>query len=117
MSDEMREDDLQPVTKREFRELGLSHGARFMAIEANLHRLNVGVARMQGDIAELRAEVVTREEFRAAFGQMMSGIDAQTRLLEDMRHRWAVQSGALVDQHKRLDEHEKRISALESRPH
>ena len=87
----------------------VSHDLRFDSIEGNLRRLNIGFARMEGDITELKSKVdilLTVKEDLSRFG---SNLDRATNYFESCMRKMDSQGSTLM-------EHEGRIAKLESRP-
>ena len=64
----------------------------------------MAVSRQAGDIADLKRDMVTKDDFSTLMGR----IDGFAGMLQDSRWDWGKQK-------VRLDEHEQRISALEAK--
>jgi len=74
-----------------------------------LHNVLVEQARARGDIEWLKENMVTRGEYKAGMDQLLGKLDGIAGKIEDSRYDSAKN---LV----RLDEHERRIRALETKP-
>jgi hypothetical protein len=79
-------------------------GARVGGLEEASRRMMVAVARMAGDIADIKANMATKTDISALNARM----DGFSGLLEDSRMRWAVHADTLA-------RHEARIARLERR--
>lgn len=82
---------------------------RLTTVEATLHNVVVEQARARGDIEWLKGNMLTRDEFRTAFGVIIGHLEGLAGKFEDSRYSSAKNA-------ERLDEHEKRIAALEAKP-
>ena len=90
-----------------FADLGASVGglgARVSGLEEASRRMMVAVARMAGDIADIKANMATKTDISALNARM----DGFSGLLEDSRMLWAVHADTLA-------RHEARIARLERR--
>ena len=112
MTDAMKDDGNEPATKADLRGLETrldGHDVRFGSIEGNLRRLNIGFARVEGDLTELKSKVdilLTVKEDLSRFG---SNLDRATNYFESCVRKMDSQGSMLM-------EHEGRIAKLESRP-
>jgi hypothetical protein len=116
MTDAMMSDDQQPATKRDLRNLkdGLgaqleSHDRRFVSIEGNLHRLNVGFAQMHGDMTEVKGKLDILLDVKDQFSRFTTRVERMTNYFES-RVRKMDSQGAMPM------EHEGRLQKFEARP-
>ena len=116
MSDEMMDDGHEPATRGELRgvrdELRVrldAHDRRFDGIDGNLRRLNVGFARMEGDITELKSSVGSLLELKGEFFYFKTFLERMNANIETALRKTDLQGSMLMD-------HEGRIKSLESRP-
>lgn len=93
MNDVSGSDD-QPATKSDLRALRAStearfdaHDLRFDAIEGNLRRLNIGFARMEGDMTEMKGKVDILLGMKEEFSQFKSSIDRMTKPIAKLESR------------------------------
>jgi len=82
--------------------------AQFDRIDALLLDIVADQARARGDIEWLKTNTVTRDEFKNGISLILDRFDALAGKFEDSRYGSAKNAD-------RLDEHEKRISALETK--
>lgn len=75
----------------------------------NLHRLNLAVTRMQGDIVEIKTDVASLLQLKTDFNRFVSSMDQAAERQEALLSRLAVQGDMLMD-------HERRLTRLESKP-
>ena len=84
------------------------HGRRFESIDGNLRRLNIGFARMEGDITEIKGNVDILLGVKEDFSQFKAGIERMTNYFESCVRKMDSQGSMMM-------EHEGRITKLESR--
>jgi len=115
MSDEMREDGHLPATKADLRDFATKADLRDFATKSDIAEIRellrpiatiaMTVARHSAELADIRGHIkdkmVTRDEFH-------SRMDGFTRRVEDSDYSSAKNL-------TRLDDHERRIDALEKR--
>jgi len=80
--------------------------ARVCTLEEASRRFMVAVARMTGDMADIKANMATKADISTLNARM----DGFAGLLEDSRRRWAVRSDTLSRHDERLNKLEKRRS-------
>ncbi len=85
------------------------HTDRLGSVEHILRKVVVEQAHARGDIEWLKENTVTRTEYRAGMDQILGKLDGIAGKIEDSRYG----SAKNLD---RLDEHERRIRALETKP-
>lgn len=85
------------------------HDRRFDGVDKTIRSIAVEQARARGDIEWLKDNMVTRTEYKAGMDLILGKLDGIAGKLEDSRYDSAKN---LV----RLDEHERRIKALETKP-
>jgi len=115
-TDDMFDDAREPATKGDLCSVrdGLAarldgHDRRFDSIEGNLRRLNLGFARMEGDMTEMKGKVDVLLTLKDEFSRFKSDIERMTHFLEISVRRTDSQGSMLM-------EHEYRLKKLESRP-
>jgi hypothetical protein len=81
---------------------------RLGSVESTLHNVVVEQARARGDIEWLRGNSVTRDEYKSGVNLILNRLDGLAGMIEDSRYGSAKNVA-------RLDDHEKRISALEDK--
>jgi len=115
-TEDMFDDAHAPATKGELRSVRGElvarldgHDRRFDSIEGNLRRLNIGFARMEGDMTEMKGKMDVLLTLKDEFSQFKSGIERMTHFLEVSVRRTDYQGSMLM-------EHESRLKKLESRP-
>jgi predicted nuclease with TOPRIM domain len=111
MTDEM-EDGHLPATKSDTRALSArldAHDKRFDSIEGDLHRLNVGFARMEGDMTELKGKVDILLVVKEDFSRFSANVERMTSYFESCVRKMESQGSMLM-------EHEARLAKLEPRP-
>lgn len=86
---------------------------RWDARDGWLRGITTEQARARGDIEWLKENMISRGEFRAAMDQILGRFDGFASKSDEFRLRWSVQSDTLTRHHHRLEDHEKRLSALE----
>jgi hypothetical protein len=101
----MREDDDAPATKSDIR----AHDKRFDSIEGNLHRLNVGFARVEGDLTELKGKVDILLGVKEDVSRFTANVERMTNYFESCVRKMDSQGAMLM-------EHEARLTKLEVRP-
>jgi len=109
MTDEMRADGHEPATKADMRGLASrldGHDRRFEKVEGNLHRLNIGFAKMNGDMVEVKAEL---KEIRNDISRFSTILERSSGNIEAALRKMDMQASMLMD-------HEGRITKLEPRP-
>ena len=85
------------------------HEGRFVRIEDNLHRLNVGFARMEGRMSDMEGKMDSLMTLKTDFSRFQTVLDGMARNQETFLRRWAHHDDMLMD-------HERRLGKLESRP-
>jgi hypothetical protein len=80
--------------------------AQFDRIDALLHNVVVEQARARGDIEWLKANSMTRDEFKNYFGLILDRLDGLSGKFEDARYGSAKNA-------ERLSDHETRLQRLE----
>ncbi|MCR4296437.1 MAG: hypothetical protein NUW21_12945 [Elusimicrobia bacterium] len=123
MSDEMRADGHEPATKADLREFATKadlhfatkrdlhsvrdelssrlddHDRRFDGIDANLRRLNIGFAKMDGDITEMKGHVGTLLE---NFSKFTTTLERANGNIEAALRKMDLQGSMLMDHEARL---------------
>ena len=85
------------------------HDRRFDGLDGNLRRLNIGFARMEGDMTELKGKVDILLAVKEDFSQFKTSIERMTSYFESCVRKMGSQGSMLM-------EHESRITKLEPRP-
>ena len=112
MADEMGNDEHAPATRGELRSgldsLRSEMNVRFESVESNLHRLNVGFARMQGDMTEMKGKVDILLGLKEDFSRHVANAERMTGYFESCVRKMDSQGAMLM-------EHEARLTKRESR--
>ena len=77
------------------------------ALKSMMERTMIAVARMAGDIAEMKQVMATKMATKDDISSLNARMDGFSGLLQDSRLRWAVHSDT-------LSEHDKRLKKLEA---
>ena len=85
------------------------HDERFIRIDNNLYRLNVGFARMEGRMSDMEGKMDSLMTLKIDFARFQTVLDGMARNQEIFLRRWAHHDDMLMD-------HERRLGKLESRP-
>ena len=127
MTEVMREDSHEPATKADINSLrdGVrgeihavrtelsgrldSHDKHLESIDGNLHRLNVGFARMEGDMTEIKGKVDILLGVKEDLSRFSANVERMTNYFESCVRRMDFQGSMLM-------EHDSRLVKLEARP-
>ncbi len=90
-------------------ELHAGHDRRFDSVEKTLHNVVVEQARARGDIEWLKDNMLTRTEHKTDMNLILNRLDGIAGKIEDSRYDSAKNLN-------RIDDHERRIRALETKP-
>ncbi len=77
-------------------------------------KVMLAIAQVVGALAEMKES--TKTEIRELRSEMHTRMDGFAGSLNDFRRQWAFQSDALMLHEGRLDDHERRLGKIESRP-
>ena len=89
-TEDMFDDAHEPATKGDLRGLSVrldGHDRRFDAVEGNLRRLNIGFARMEGDMSEMKGKMDVLLTLKDEFSQFKSDIERMTHFLKKLESR------------------------------
>jgi outer membrane murein-binding lipoprotein Lpp len=86
-----------------------AHDRRLESVEGNLRRLNIGFARMEGDMTEVKAKLDGLLTIKEDFARFSARLDRTMNFFESTMRKMDSQGSMLM-------EHEGRITKLETRP-
>jgi hypothetical protein len=79
-------------------------------------RIMVALAQVVGTLTEMKENYATKAEVRELRSEVLNRMDGFAGSLEDFKRQWAFQSDGLMLHEARLDDHERRLGKIESRP-
>lgn len=108
---QIRSDDLAPVLRRDIRPILDrldSHGAiltahteEFRLMHANLDRLNVAVAKLSGNMVEVKSELRSLGELKIEFARFHTYLDSLVARQEAFMQKWFSHDSMLMEHERR----------------
>jgi uncharacterized phage infection (PIP) family protein YhgE len=88
----------------------------FGELKEGQRRILVVLAQVVGTLAEMKENYATKAEVRELRSEVLTRMDGFAGSLEDFKRQWAYQSDGLMLHEARLDDHDRRLGKVESRP-
>ena len=79
-------------------------------------RIMVVLSQVVGTLSEMKENYATKVEVRELRSEVLTRMDGFADSLEEFKRQWAYQSDGLRLHDARLDDHDRRLGKIESRP-